>query len=74
MAMKLDETSVAALTGIIDCQLEENKLEDAETQLDFLNEVGHTHRHTRTRAHSHTHSHTHAHTYAHTHARTHSVL
>ena len=39
MAMKLDETSVAALTGIIDCQLEENKLEDAETQLDFLNEV-----------------------------------
>ena len=37
--MKLDETSVAALTGIIDCQLEENKLEDAETQLDFLNEV-----------------------------------
>ena len=51
MAMKLDETSVAALTGIIDCQLEENKLEDAETQLDFLNEV------TQFQYHQHDHHH-----------------
>ncbi|XP_064595299.1 tetratricopeptide repeat protein 21B-like isoform X2 [Liolophura sinensis] len=38
-AMKLDETSVAALTGIIRCQLEENQLDDAAQQLEFLNEI-----------------------------------
>lgn len=38
-AMKQDETSVAALTGIIRCQLIENQLEDAAQQLDFLNEI-----------------------------------
>lgn len=38
-AMKLDETSVVALTGVIHCQLLEGQLEDAEQQLDFLNEV-----------------------------------
>jgi len=38
-AMKLDETSVAALTGIIKCQLIEGHVEDAEQQLEFLNEI-----------------------------------
>ncbi|XP_077996608.1 tetratricopeptide repeat protein 21B-like [Glandiceps talaboti] len=38
-AMKLDETSVAALTGIIKCQLMEGHLDDAEQQLEFLNEI-----------------------------------
>ncbi|XP_013391055.1 tetratricopeptide repeat protein 21B [Lingula anatina] len=38
-AMKLDETSVAALTGIIRCQLAENQLEDAAQQLEFLSEI-----------------------------------
>ncbi|XP_066301202.1 tetratricopeptide repeat protein 21B-like [Branchiostoma lanceolatum] len=38
-AMKLDETSVAALTGIIKCQLLDGQLEDAEQQLEFLNEI-----------------------------------
>nr|XP_006812059.1 PREDICTED: tetratricopeptide repeat protein 21B-like [Saccoglossus kowalevskii] len=38
-AMKLDETSVAALTGIIKCQLLEGHLDDAEQQLDFLNAI-----------------------------------
>ncbi|XP_074652535.1 tetratricopeptide repeat protein 21B-like [Tubulanus polymorphus] len=38
-AMKLDETSVAALTGIIHCQLLEDQLEDAAQQLEFLNEI-----------------------------------
>ncbi|XP_020612885.1 tetratricopeptide repeat protein 21B-like [Orbicella faveolata] len=38
-AMKLDETSVPALTGIIKCQLIEGQLEDAEQQLEFLNEI-----------------------------------
>ncbi|EDO49516.1 predicted protein, partial [Nematostella vectensis] len=38
-AMKLDETSVPALTGIIRCQLIEGQLEDAEQQLEFLNEI-----------------------------------
>ena len=38
-AMKLDETSVVALTGVIHCQLLEGQLEDAEQQLEFLNEI-----------------------------------
>ncbi|CAH1774388.1 unnamed protein product [Owenia fusiformis] len=38
-AMKLDETSVQALTGIIQCQLTDNQLEDASQQLEFLNEI-----------------------------------
>lgn len=38
-AMKLDETSVSALTGIIRCQLQENQLEDAAQQLEFLGEI-----------------------------------
>ncbi|XP_053120307.1 tetratricopeptide repeat protein 21B isoform X2 [Hemicordylus capensis] len=38
-AMALDETSVPALTGIIQCQLMEGKLEDVEQQLEFLNEI-----------------------------------
>ena len=38
-AMKLDETSVAALTGIIRCQLTENLLDEASQQLEFLNEI-----------------------------------
>ncbi|XP_063424970.1 tetratricopeptide repeat protein 21B-like [Mytilus trossulus] len=38
-AMKIDETSVTALTGIIRCQLLENQLDDAAQQLEFLNEI-----------------------------------
>ncbi|XP_068876877.1 tetratricopeptide repeat protein 21B isoform X2 [Aphelocoma coerulescens] len=38
-AMTLDETSVSALTGIIRCQLIQGQLEDAEEQLEFLNEI-----------------------------------
>ncbi|XP_018767037.3 tetratricopeptide repeat protein 21B isoform X2 [Serinus canaria] len=38
-AMTLDETSVSALTGIIRCQLIQGQLEDAEHQLEFLNEI-----------------------------------
>ncbi|XP_078408432.1 tetratricopeptide repeat protein 21B isoform X2 [Cetorhinus maximus] len=38
-AMSLDESSVPALTGIIRCQLIEGQLEDAEQQLEFLNEI-----------------------------------
>nr|XP_030134266.3 tetratricopeptide repeat protein 21B isoform X1 [Taeniopygia guttata] len=38
-AMTLDETSVSALTGIIHCQLIQGQLEDAEHQLEFLNEI-----------------------------------
>lgn len=38
-AMNLDETSVPALTGIIRCQLLENMIDDAEQQLEFLNEI-----------------------------------
>ncbi|NXX88206.1 TT21B protein, partial [Centropus bengalensis] len=38
-AMALDETSVSAMTGVIHCQLIEGQLEDAEQQLEFLNEV-----------------------------------
>ncbi|XP_046549679.1 tetratricopeptide repeat protein 21B-like [Haliotis rubra] len=41
-AMKLDETSVAALTGIIRCQLIENQVEEASQQLEFLNEIQQT--------------------------------
>eukprot|EP00057_Strongylocentrotus_purpuratus_P033961 XP_793431.3 PREDICTED: tetratricopeptide repeat protein 21B [Strongylocentrotus purpuratus] len=42
MAMKLDETSVVALTGIIRFQLEDGQLDDAEQQLDFLGEIQET--------------------------------
>ncbi|XP_076985876.1 tetratricopeptide repeat protein 21A isoform X2 [Tamandua tetradactyla] len=38
-AMKLDESSVAALTGIIWCQILQGHLEEAEHQLEFLKEV-----------------------------------
>lgn len=38
-AMKMDETSVAALTGIIRCQLLEDQLDEAAQQLEFLNEI-----------------------------------
>ncbi|XP_069503848.1 tetratricopeptide repeat protein 21A isoform X2 [Ambystoma mexicanum] len=38
-AMKLDESSVAALTGIIWCQILEGQLDEAEQQLEFLREV-----------------------------------
>ncbi|XP_071507875.1 tetratricopeptide repeat protein 21B-like [Diadema antillarum] len=38
-AMKLDETSVVALTGIIRYQLHDGQLDDAEQQLDFLGEI-----------------------------------
>ncbi|XP_072118143.1 tetratricopeptide repeat protein 21B [Mobula birostris] len=38
-AISLDETSIPAVTGIIRCQLIEGYLEDAEQQLDFLNEI-----------------------------------
>ncbi|XP_077894231.1 tetratricopeptide repeat protein 21A isoform X3 [Ictidomys tridecemlineatus] len=38
-AMKLDENSMAALTGIIWCQILKGHLEEAEHQLEFLKEV-----------------------------------
>uniref|UniRef100_A0A8C4LEK5 Tetratricopeptide repeat domain 21A n=1 Tax=Equus asinus TaxID=9793 RepID=A0A8C4LEK5_EQUAS len=38
-AMKLDDSSVAALTGIIWCQILDGHLEEAEHQLEFLKEV-----------------------------------
>ncbi|XP_064019914.1 tetratricopeptide repeat protein 21B isoform X2 [Pogoniulus pusillus] len=38
-AMTLDETSISALTGIIRCQLLQGQLEDAEQQLEFLNQI-----------------------------------
>ncbi|KAM9601421.1 tetratricopeptide repeat protein 21A isoform 2-T2 [Trichechus inunguis] len=38
-AMKLDESSIASLTGIIWCQILEGHLEEAEHQLEFLKEV-----------------------------------
>ncbi|KAK2497899.1 hypothetical protein MC885_006116 [Smutsia gigantea] len=38
-AMKLDESNVAALTGIIWCQILDGHLEEAEHQLEFLKEV-----------------------------------
>ncbi|KAM6332739.1 tetratricopeptide repeat protein 21B isoform 1-T1 [Podargus strigoides] len=38
-ATALDETSISALTGIIHCQLIQGQLEDAEQQLEFLNEI-----------------------------------
>ncbi|XP_070311543.1 tetratricopeptide repeat protein 21A isoform X3 [Odocoileus virginianus] len=38
-AMKLDESSLAALTGIIWCQILDGHLEEAEHQLEFLKEV-----------------------------------
>uniref|UniRef100_A0A452F395 Tetratricopeptide repeat domain 21A n=1 Tax=Capra hircus TaxID=9925 RepID=A0A452F395_CAPHI len=38
-AMKLDESSVAALTGMIWCQILDGHLEEAEHQLEFLKEV-----------------------------------
>ncbi|XP_007494364.1 tetratricopeptide repeat protein 21B isoform X1 [Monodelphis domestica] len=41
-AMTLDETSVPALIGIIRCQLIEGQLQDADHQLEFLNEIQQT--------------------------------
>lgn len=41
-AMQLDETSVAALTGIIGCQLLLDHVEEAAQQLEFLNELQQT--------------------------------
>uniref|UniRef100_A0A667H581 Tetratricopeptide repeat protein 21B n=1 Tax=Lynx canadensis TaxID=61383 RepID=A0A667H581_LYNCA len=38
-AMKLDETSVPALIGVIRCQLIEGQLQDADQQLEFLSEI-----------------------------------
>ncbi|XP_054549191.1 tetratricopeptide repeat protein 21A isoform X2 [Talpa occidentalis] len=38
-AMKLDENSLAALTGMIWCQILDGHLEEAEHQLEFLKEV-----------------------------------
>ncbi|XP_060036382.1 tetratricopeptide repeat protein 21A isoform X2 [Erinaceus europaeus] len=38
-ALKLEESSAAALTGIIWCQILEGQLEEAEHQLEFLKEV-----------------------------------
>ncbi|XP_047136983.1 tetratricopeptide repeat protein 21B isoform X1 [Hydra vulgaris] len=38
-AMKIDESSVAALTGIIQCQILENELSEAEQQLEFFKEI-----------------------------------
>ncbi|CAI9719675.1 repeat 21B-like [Octopus vulgaris] len=44
--IKLDETHLPAVTGIIECQLLMDKIEDASHQLEFLNEIqmsiGHT--------------------------------
>ncbi|KAH9505252.1 Tetratricopeptide repeat protein 21B [Bulinus truncatus] len=39
LQMQLDETSVAALTGIINCQLLQGHIEEAAQQLEFLNEI-----------------------------------
>lgn len=38
-AMKLDETSVASLNGIINCQLLSDQVDDAAQQIEFLNEI-----------------------------------
>lgn len=38
-AMTLDETSVPALVGFIQCQLIEGQLQDADQHLEFLSEV-----------------------------------
>ncbi len=38
-ATALDQSSVAALTGVILCQILENQLEEASQQLEFLNEI-----------------------------------
>ena len=38
-AMVLDETSVTALTGVILCQIQNEQLEEAAQQLEFLNEI-----------------------------------
>lgn len=35
----MDETSVAALAGIIHCQIEDGHIGEAEQQLEFLTEV-----------------------------------
>jgi tetratricopeptide repeat protein 21B len=37
--MSLDETSVAALNGVILCQLLENQVDEAQQQIEFLNEI-----------------------------------
>ena len=39
-AFNQDETSVAALAGIIHCQILDGQLSEAEQQLEFLAEVG----------------------------------
>ncbi|XP_064340946.1 tetratricopeptide repeat protein 21B isoform X5 [Camelus dromedarius] len=38
-AMTLDETSVSALIGLIQCQLIEGQLQEADQQLEFLSEI-----------------------------------
>jgi len=38
-ATKVDETSITALYGMIKCQILEGALDDAEQQLEFLNEI-----------------------------------
>ena len=38
-ALKTDETSLFALTGLLHCQLLENQLDDAASQLEFLSEL-----------------------------------
>ncbi len=38
-AFNIDETSVAALAGIIYCQITEQQIGEAEQQLEFLNEA-----------------------------------
>lgn len=38
-AMKIDESSVHALTGIIQCQILQDQLDEAEQQLEFFNEI-----------------------------------
>ena len=41
-AMKVDESNVLALTGIIRCQLLEDRIEEASQQLEFMNELKQT--------------------------------
>lgn len=38
-ALKLNESNVPALYGIIKCQILEDNFEEAEQQLEFLNEI-----------------------------------
>ena len=37
--MKLDETSVASLNGVINCQLLNDQVDEAAQQIEFLNEI-----------------------------------